>query len=143
MIRIFAIDRDVQNVLMIESVVGSRECGAAIIADLYAFAFGSQDHALRILWIDQDGINHPIAGSGPLPFAAFIGGLPEATGGAGIQRVRMLRILFDQLGTAKYEWDASVAFPVLSRVHAVINAGTRSSVHVRGVRRVNHDAHHV
>jgi len=89
---IFAIDCDVENMLMIKPVMAAATL-SAIFADLYAFAFGSENHALRILWVDQDGIDHPIAGVVRLPLAAFIGGLPEAAGGAGIQSVRMLRIL--------------------------------------------------
>ncbi len=55
----------------------------------------------------------------------------------------MLRILLDQLRAAKYEWDASVAFPILARVHAVINAGAGSGVHVRGIRGIDDYAHHI
>src|SRR5258707_14418183 len=105
----FAINRNIQNVLVVKSVVGGSKSNAAVFADLYAFALGSEDYSLRIFRIDQDRIHDPIAGRGALPFAAFVGGLPESARGARIKCVRMLRVLLNQLSTAKNKWDAAVA----------------------------------
>ncbi len=129
--------------LVIKSVVRGHESCAAVFADLYTFPFGTEDHTLWILGIDQNCVHHPVARRSALPFATFIGGLPQAASGASIQSVRMLRILLDQLRAAKYEWYSGVALPVLSRVHAMINAGARCSMHIRRICWVDHDAHHV
>ena len=142
-VRMFAIDRDIHYVLVMETGIGGNESCAAIFADLHAFALSSQNDALRILRIDQDRVYNPVAWCCALPLDAFIGSLPQTAGGAGIQRVRMLRILFDQLRATKDERNAAVTFPVLPSVHAVINPRARGSMYVRRICRIDHDAHHI
>ena len=142
-IGIFAVDGDIQHVLMMEAIICGDECRAAVIADLHAFAFRSQNHALRIFGIDHNRVYNPVSRSSTFPFPAFVARLPESAGGASVQSVRMLRILLDQLRAAKNEWYTGVTLPVLSGINAVINAGARRSMHVGRIRWVDNNTHHV
>ena len=133
----------VQNVLVMETNVRRRVGHAAVVADLNAFAFGPQNHALRILLVNDDRVDHPISRCQALPFRSFVRGLPQAAGRSRVQRICMLRILLQQLCAAEHERNSAVARPLRAAVHAVINARARRCVNVVRIRGVNHDAHHV
>src|SRR5580765_682552 len=138
-----AINGHVEDMLVVEAVVAGDVRSTTVLTDLNAFAFGAQYDALRIFRIDQNCVDHPIAGSHPLPFATFVGGLPQAAGGAGVQSIGVLRILFDQLGAAEHERDATITLPVLSGVKAVVDARARRCVDVSRILWVDYDAHYV
>ena len=126
-----------------EPVIRRHEACAAVFADLHAFAFRTQNHPLRIFRVDQNCVDDPIARRSALPLSTFIGRLPQTARSAGIERIEMLRILLNQLRAPKNKRNAAITLPVLSRVNAVVNAGTSRGVHVRRIRWIDDDAHHV
>src|SRR5262249_18507962 len=103
-------------------------------ADLHAFALGADDDALRMARIDQHGVDDPVKRSHALPLiGAFVGCFPESAGGSGIERLRILGILANQLCAAIDERDAAVTLPVLLRVRAAVDAGGSLRVLVRRI----------
>src|ERR1700730_12315421 len=92
--------------------------------------------------VDNDGVDNPIAGSDAFKII-FVGGLPQAAGGSGIECLRVLGILANQLRSAEHEGNTFVLAPVLGAVHAVINTGAGSGVDIFGIGRIDHDAHDV
>src|ERR1700693_4789436 len=95
-----------------------------------------------MIWIDDDGIDNPIAWGDALKII-LVGGLPQAAGGSGIEHLRGLGILANQLRSAEYEGNAFVLGPILRPIHAVINDGASSGVYIFGIRRIDNDAHDV
>src|SRR5450432_3040277 len=71
---IFVVDGHVENVLVLKAEVGGSKCCAAVFADLHALAFSAKNHAVGMFRIDDDRVNHPIAGSHALP-VVLVGGL--------------------------------------------------------------------
>src|SRR3984893_1066635 len=136
------IDGHVKNVLVLESGVRRSKRCAAVFADLHALAFGADNQTIGMIWIDDDGIDDPVAGSYALP-VIFVGGLPQAAGGSRVEHLRILRILANELRSAEHERNAFVLGPSLRGVHAVINAGAGSGVDIFRIGGIDNDAHHI
>src|ERR1700694_894332 len=64
---VLVIDRHIKNLLGLESEIGRSKRCAAVFADLNALALRSQNYPVRMLWIDDNRIDHPIARSNTLP----------------------------------------------------------------------------
>src|SRR3984893_3342979 len=92
--------------------------------------------------VDNDGVDNPIAGSDAFKII-FVGGLPQAAGGSGVECLEVLGILANQLCSAEHEGNTFVLAPVLGAVHAVINTGAGSGVDIFRIGGIDDDAHDV
>ena len=137
-----AVDGDVGDVHVVEAVVGGGKRFAAIGADLDAFAFRADDELLGIIFVDDHGVDDPVARS-DAPEIFFVGGLPKAAGGAGVESVGIGRIHEHELRAAENVGDALVLDPVGAGVGAVVDAGAGGGVDVFGIGGIDDDAHHV
>ena len=99
---VFVVDGYVKNVLVLETGVRRSKGCAAVFADLHALAFGADNQAVGMIRVDDDGIDNPIAGSDAFKIA-LVGSLPQAAGGSGVERLRILGILANQLRSAEDE----------------------------------------
>src|SRR5215470_11897396 len=107
----FAVHGNVRNVVVGEAVVSGLERCAAIIADLDAFAFRADDEFLRVLLIDDERVDDPVAWRYALE-VFLVDGLPQTTGGASIQRVGIRGIHANQLRAAEDVRNALVLNPL-------------------------------
>ena len=130
--RMLAVHRDVGNVLVLEAVVGGSERCAAVIADLHALAFGTDDDALRILGIDHQCVDDPVTGSYALEIF-FVNGLPEAAGGSGVKKFRIRGIHANDLRAAEGVGNTLIFHPLLRAIGAVIDAGACGGVTLSGL----------
>ena len=112
--RMLAVNRDVGDVHVVEADVGGGKGFAAVVADLHTFAFGADDQLLRILLVDDHRVDDPVARSHAAKIF-FVDGLPEATGGAGVEDVRVRGIHANELRAAENVGNALVLHPIRCR----------------------------
>jgi len=139
--RMIAVQRHIRNVLVLEAVVRRSERRTAVRADLDAFALRSNDNFLRVLLVNDQCVDDPVA-RGHTFEILVIHGLPETAGRPRVQNACIRGSIGSTAygGTPKECPDIS---PTAAAIHAVIDPRTRRGMHAFHIRGIDDDAHHI